>query len=255
MIVIKYGGHALPKDGSFDPSLSYLASEYKKGAKIVLVHGGGPQINKELEIHGLKPEMVNGLRKTTPEVFKVVQKVLAGEVLRGIVNQLIGLGINAVGISSADGNLIRAEIINPDLGAVGDVTEINLEFLELLLKENYLPVISPIGVDNKGQGLNLNADLIAGAIAGAGRAEKVLFMTDVEGIFRDYPNPDSLITNISYEELNSIKDSFSDGMLPKVSAVLNAIKLGAKSAIVFDGRSTENLKLAFHGKVGTLVSQ
>ena len=160
MIVIKYGGHALPKDGSADPSLSVIAAEFKRGQKFVLIHGGGPQINEELSLHSIKPEMVNGIRVTSPEVLNIVQKVLSGEVLRNIVNQFISLGVNAVGISSGDGATVRAMKQPGELGLVGEVVKVDTRFLETLLAEGYLPVISPIGVSETGIGLNLNADLV-----------------------------------------------------------------------------------------------
>ena len=253
MIVIKYGGHALPKDGSTDPSLALIAQEFKKGGKFVLVHGGGPQINSELTLHGIVPEMVNGLRKTTPEVFAVVQKVLSGDVLRGIVNQLIGLGVNAIGLSSGDGALIRAQQTQYELGLVGEVATVNTKILEDLISAGYLPVISPIGVSAEGKGLNLNADLVAGEIGGSLKAEKVLFMTDVAGIFRNWPDVSSLIDKIDLNELIEIAEIFKEGMAPKVKALITAVQSGAQSAYVFDGRSAENLRKAIHGELGTKV--
>jgi acetylglutamate kinase len=255
MIVIKYGGHALPKDGSIDPSLAVIASEFKHGTKIVLIHGGGPQINQELQLHGVQPEMVNGLRKTTPEVLAVVQKVLSGEVLRNIVNQLIGLGVNAIGISSGDGNLIRAEQQKGDLGLVGEVSQVNPKILNELLAAGYLPVISPIGVDSSGRALNMNADIIAGEIGGSLNAEKVLFMTDVPGIYKDWPNEDSLIEEISFKDLSEIAQEFQEGMAPKVQSLLTAVEKGAATAFVFDGRRAENLAKAIHGAMGTKVTK
>ena len=227
--------------------------EFKKGEKIVLVHGGGPQINEELEIHSIKPEMINGLRKTTPEVFKIVQKVLAGDVLRGITNQLIGLGIDAVGISSGDGGLIRAEQKMAELGLVGEISKVDFAFIDLLIANGKLPVISPNGVNIHGKGLNLNADLVAGALGGAARAQKVLFMTDVVGILENYPDPTSLIKEISFADLSAMKEKFVGGMLPKVEAALVAINAGAQSVVIFDGRKAENLRIALHGEIGTLV--
>jgi acetylglutamate kinase len=253
MILIKYGGHALPKDGSIDPSLAVIASEFKHGKKFILVHGGGPQIDKELNLHNVAPEMVNGLRKTSAQVLDVVQKVLSGDVLRSIVNQFIGLGINAVGISSSDGGTIRAKLKDGGLGFVGDISSVDGHFLNLLLENGYLPIVSPIGVDNFGQALNLNADLVAGEIGGALKAEKVLFMTDVPGIYSDWPDDSSLISEISIEELSEISARFVGGMVPKVNSLINAITKGAKSAYVFDGRSAENLKQAIHGDIGTKV--
>ena len=253
MILIKYGGHALPKDGSIDPSLAVIASEFKHGKQFVLVHGGGPQINQELTLHNIVPEMINGLRKTTPEVLSVVQKVLSGEVLRNIVNQFVALGVNAIGLSSGDGDLIRAQKESGDLGLVGEITSVDTSLLKLLLKNGYLPIISPVGVDSMGQALNLNADLVAGEIGGDINAEKVLFMTDVPGIYKNWPDESSLISSITVSELRKIADSFVEGMAPKVKSLLTAVNKGAKSAYVLDGRSAENLLKAIHGDIGTKV--
>lgn len=253
MIVIKYGGHALPKDGTSDPSLAVIASQFRGGREFVLVHGGGPQIDQELHLHRIDPVMINGLRRTTPEVLNIVQKVLSGDVLRNIVNQLIALGINAIGLSSGDGEVIRAQKRAGDLGLVGDITSVNTSLLKLLLKHGYLPVISPVGVDSKGQALNLNADLVAGEIGGNLHAEKVLFMTDVPGIYKNWPEESSLISTITFSELSTISHNFEDGMAPKVQSLLTAVNKGAKSAYVFDGRSAQNLLRAIQGDIGTKV--
>ena len=253
MFVFKYGGHAIPESSSVDPSVEYLAKLIKSGITIVIVHGGGPQINRELEIHGIKSEMIGGFRKTTPEVFEVVQRTLSGEVLRNLTNQFISQGINAVGISAGDGNLIRARNEKPELGLVGVVSAVNPDLLNNLLAQGITPVISPIAVDSQGLGLNMNADLIAGAIGGALGADAVLFSTDVAGIYREWPDLTSLIEVINVEELTRIAPDFEGGMIPKAQAAINAIESGAKSVRVFDGREVANLVAAFEGKSGTLV--
>ena len=253
MFVFKYGGHAIPEGASVDPSIEYLAGLIKSGVKMVVVHGGGPQINRELEIHGIKSEMIDGYRKTTPEVFEVVQRTLSGEVLRNLTNQFISQGINAVGISAGDGNLIRAKNVKPELGLVGVVSSVNPELLKNLMAQGITPVISPIAVNSEGVGLNMNADLIAGAIGGALGAEAVLFSTDVSGIYRNWPDETSLIESINSKELSSIAISFEDGMIPKAQAAINAIESGAKSVRIFDGRKVANVIAAFEGKAGTLV--
>jgi acetylglutamate kinase len=253
MFVFKYGGHAIPEGASVDPSIEYLAGLIKSGVKMVVVHGGGPQINRELEIHGIKSEMIDGYRKTTPEVFEVVQRTLSGEVLRNLTNQFISQGINAVGISAGDGNLIRAKNVKPELGLVGVVSSVNPELLKNLMAQGITPVISPIAVNSEGVGLNMNADLIAGAIGGALSADAVLFSTDVSGIYRNWPDETSLIESINSKELSSIAISFEDGMIPKAQAAINAIESGAKSVRIFDGRKVANVIAAFEGKAGTLV--
>ena len=253
MFVFKYGGHAIPEGASVDPSIEYLAKLIKSGVKLVVVHGGGPQINRELEIHGIKSEMIDGYRKTTPEVFEVVQRTLSGEVLRNLTNQFISQGINAVGISAGDGNLIRAKNVKPELGLVGVVSAVNPELLKNLMAQGITPVISPIAVNSEGVGLNMNADLIAGAIGGALSADAVLFSTDVSGIYRNWPDETSLIESIDSKELSSIAVSFEGGMIPKAQAAINAIESGAKSVRIFDGRKVANVIAAFEGKAGTLV--
>lgn len=254
MFVFKYGGHAIPEGASVDPSIEYLAKLIKSGVKMVVVHGGGPQINRELEIHGIKSEMVGGFRKTTPEVFEVVQRTLSGEVLRNLTNLFISQGINAVGISAGDGNLIRAKNEKPELGLVGVVSAVNPDLLKNLMAQGITPVVSPIAVNSEGLGLNMNADLIAGAIGGALSAEAVLFSTDVSGIYRNWPDETSLIESIDLKELSIIATEFEGGMIPKAQAAINALSSGAKSVRIFDGRNVANLIAAFEGNVGTLVT-
>jgi len=253
MIIFKYGGHAISEEEQRDPILGLLAKAIASGERIVLVHGGGPQINRELEIHEIKSEMLSGLRRTSPEVFAVVQRTLSGEVLRNLVNQLVGFGVNAIGISAGDGNLIRAEITNPELGLVGEVSDIDISLLLILLNEGLTPVISPVGVTREGIGVNMNADLVAGAIGGAMGADSVLFSTDVAGIYRNWPDADSLIDVIRVAELIEISRGFKGGMIPKAQSAIRAIKAGAKSVRVFDGRSVEGVQGALANTGGTLV--
>jgi acetylglutamate kinase len=253
MILFKYGGHAISDGKGIDPVLSLLAKEINAGKKIVIVHGGGPAINKELEIHGVKSETVDGLRKTTPEVFEVVQRTLCGEVQRKLVNQLIALGVNAVGLTAGDGGLTRAKIMRPELGLVGEVISVNPDFLVAQMNLGITPVISPISLTTDGQAVNMNADIIAGAIGGALTVDSVLFSTDVSGIYREWPDKNSLIKNINVVELADISKTFKGGMIPKTESAINAIKAGAKMAQVFDGREVINVELALKGQGGTLV--
>lgn len=253
MILFKYGGHAISDDQGIDPVLSLLSKQIKAGKKIVIVHGGGPAINKELEIHGVKSEMIGGLRKTTPEVFEVVQRTLCGEVQRKLVNQLIALGVNAVGLTAGDGDVTRAKISKPDLGLVGEVVSVNPDYLIAQMDLGITPVISPISISTDGQAVNMNADIIAGAIGGALNVDSVLFSTDVSGIYRNWPDKDSLIASISVDELADISKTLEGGMIPKAESAINAIKSGAKKAQIFDGREASQVGLALQGKSGTLV--
>ena len=253
MIVFKYGGHAIAQGVAVDPVIELLAELVKSGEKIVIVHGGGPQINRELEIHGIKTRMVKGLRKTTPEVFEVVQRTLSGEVLRNLTNQMIGQGINALGMSASDGGLMRGKISDALLGLVGEASTVNPEILQTLIAKGITPIVSPICVTKDGQGLNMNADLVAGALGGALNADVVMFSTDVPGIYRNYPDTDSLIKSITVSELKEVSKGFEGGMIPKAQAAIAAIESGAKSVRVFDGRDISSLKAAFAGQSGTLV--
>lgn len=262
MIVIKYGGHALPRPGVPDLTLKTISDFHRSGEKVVLVHGGGPQIDSELAIHQISSEMVGGYRPTTPEVFEVVQKVLSGQVLRTLVNQLIGFGANVVGLSTSDGATIRVSKMLPlvdgkevDMGLVGDIESTNSNLLTVLLNSGFLPVISPVATTSTGQGMNLNADIAAGAIGGALNADQVIFMTDVAGIYRNYPDPSSLISSISASQLKSLQPTFAAGMVPKVKAALHALAAGAKSVRIIDGRESSHLSQAFDGQGGTLVTQ
>ena len=254
MILFKYGGHAISDDQGIDPVLSSLSKQIKAGKKIVIVHGGGPAINKELEIHGVKSEMIGGLRKTTPEVFAVVQRTLCGEVQRKLVNQLIALGVNAVGLTAGDGDVTRAKISRPELGLVGEVVSVNPDYLIAQMDLGITPVISPISITTDGQAVNMNADVIAGAIGGALKVDSVLFSTDVSGIYRNWPDKDSLIQSISVNELSEISKTLEGGMIPKAEAAINAIKSGAKKVQIFDGRKVSSVELALQGEGGTLVS-
>ena len=254
MILFKYGGHAISDGQGIDPVLSLLSKQIKAGKKIVIVHGGGPAINKELEIHGVKSEMIRGLRKTTPEVFEVVQRTLCGEVQRKLVNQLIVLGVNAVGLTAGDGDVTRAKISKPELGLVGEVVSVNPDYLIAQMDLGITPVISPISITNDGQAVNMNADVIAGAIGGALKVDSVLFSTDVSSIYRNWPDKDSLIQSISINELSEISMTLEGGMIPKTESAINAIKSGAKKVQIFDGREISSVELALQGEGGTLVT-
>ena len=261
MILIKYGGHVLDNPENNKAIINAIADFHKSGQRVVVVHGGGPAINEELRIHNVESEMVQGYRKTTPEVMEVVQQTLCGGVLRNLTNSFIGCGVNAVGISTGDGSTLRAHKFTPskdgvsvDIGLVGEPSTVDPTFVNLLLDNGYLPVISPVAVQTDGRALNINGDIAAGAIAGALGASEVLFITDVAGIYRNWPDPDSIITEISQQDLAAISETFEDGMAPKVKAVLTALSSGAKRARIIDGTDIANLRAALQGQGGTVVN-
>ncbi len=260
MIVIKYGGHVIEGSSENESVINTIAKFHLSGGRVVVVHGGGPAIEAELAIHKVQTTMCGGYRVTTPEVMHVVQETLSGSVLRTLTNAFISFGVNAVGISSGDGGVLRARKFQPlvhgvstDIGFVGEAESTDPTFLNLLLANGYLPIISPVGVQSDGVALNINADIATGSIAGALDAHEVLFITDVAGIYRNWPDPASLIDEITLRELIEIAPTFSDGMAPKSKAVITALTSGAKRARVIDGSKFSNLEKALAGYGGTVV--
>jgi acetylglutamate kinase len=264
MIVIKFGGHAMTDmEGLFAQAVQGVVD---LGEECVIVHGGGPQIDAALKAANIEPEFIGGFRVTSPNVFEIVQRVLGGEVLRNIVAQLRKAGLNAVGLTGRDGGLLIAkrltQLVNGaeiELGQVGEVLRVDTAILETLIDSGFLPVVSPIATEGdetqeiSSAGLNVNADLAAAAIAGAMEATSLIFMTDVPGIYKNWPDTSSLISNIRASELDAMKDQFTEGMAPKVHAALNALRSGAHSVRVIDGRNPESFALALRGIGGTLV--
>jgi acetylglutamate kinase len=259
MIVIKFGGHAMSDEhGAF---AQVIADAITSGVTPVVVHGGGPQIGEALKIAGIESQFVGGFRVTTPETFDVVERVLAGEVGPAVAKSLLSSGVDAVALSGrTSGTLIAKPLTtlvdgtSVDLGLVGVISSVNPESVKELLSTGQVPVISPIASDSEGRiGFNVNADLAAAAIAGALDAEWLIIMTDVEGIYRNWPDKKSLITSITANELESLKSTFSEGMAPKVQACLDAIGAGAKAVRIIDGRDPSALQRALMGEGGTLV--
>ena len=250
MIVIKFGGHAMGSNSG--EWMSALASRFKDGERFVIVHGGGPQIDSELTVRNIEKKMINGFRFTSPEVMHVVEMVLTGSVLRSVVRSLVKAGLPAVGITGSDGALLQVELKDPEkLGLVGRVVKVNPKLLHDLIDMGYLPVVSPVANMNDGQSLNVNADLAAGAISGALRANQMIFLTDVPGIYANWPNKDSLIDEISVSKLKEM--SFSEGMIPKVEAAVSAVESGALAARIIDGNSLDAFTAALAGRGGTWV--
>ena len=265
MIVIKFGGHAMTDtEGLFAHAVQ---SALDMGEQCIIVHGGGPQIDKALETAQVESTFLGGFRVTSPAAFNIVQSVLSGEVFRNLVAQLRDVGINAMGLTGRDGGLLIAKRLTQlvdgtaaDLGQVGEIIRVDTAILDTLINAGFLPVVSPIATEGdevneiSRVGLNVNADLAAAAIAGAMGAQTFIFMTDVAGIYRNWPDPTSLISVISAAELRTLKDDFSAGMAPKVLAALKAIETGAETVRVIDGKDPLAFALALRGHGGTLVS-
>lgn len=259
VFVIKYGGSAMLNEQLRDSFARDVVLLAYVGIKVVVVHGGGPQISQTLEKFGLKAHFVGGVRKTDAETMHVVEMVLSGDINKDIValiNTHTQKPIYAVGLSGRDGELLRAkkldkesyfkelglEVPEEDLGFVGEVEEVNVELLQALLERNYIPVIAPVGVGEGGQAYNINADLCASKIAQALKAEKVIFLTDTEGV-KDKDG--SLISTLSAQDIPRLisEGVVKGGMIPKLKSCMSALKDGVKKVHIIDGRVPHSILL------------
>jgi acetylglutamate kinase len=259
VIVVKYGGNAM-----VDPALARTFAEdivlmHSVGLRPVVVHGGGPQISDLMERLGKVPEFRDGQRVTDAETVDIARMVLVGKVNREIVSAINVHGPLAVGVSGEDAGLILAGARHPDLGFVGDVHDVNPTLLQRLLAEELIPVVSTIGADATGQAYNINADTVAGAIAEALTAEKVIYLTDIEGLLADLADPSSLISRIDASALQTLIDdgTLTGGMIPKIAACLHAVTNGVGSAHLLDGRLPHVvlLELFSDAGVGTMITE
>lgn len=258
IVVVKYGGNAM-----INPELKAQVMEdivllWLIGIKVVLVHGGGPEINEMMAKLGKTAEFVDGLRVTDKESVDIVQMVLAGKVNKSLVNLLEMNGGKAMGISGMDGRLIEAKQKNDLLGYVGSITKINIDPVTDLLEKGYIPVISTVGCDREGNAYNINGDTAASFIAGALGAERLIMMTDIAGILRDKNDPDSLIPHVTISEAVQLfkQDVISGGMIPKVDCCIDAINRGVKKVIIMDGRVPHSIlmELLTNEGAGTMVT-
>ncbi len=238
IVVVKYGGNAMVSEKLKEQVMEDVVLLSLVGVKVVLVHGGGPEINDMLGRIGKKSEFVNGLRVTDKETVEVVQMVLAGKVNKSLVNYLGTKGGKAMGISGIDGHLIEAEIKNEALGYVGKITKVNVEPITDLLEKGYIPVVSTVACDKNGNAYNVNADTAASRIAGALEAECLISMTDIEGVLKNKEDPSSLIPIIDIADASRLFDEgiISGGMIPKVECCIDAIRHGVKKVFIMDGR-------------------
>lgn len=257
IVVVKYGGNAMSDDlSSFAQDVVLLHSV---GIKVVVVHGGGPQIGSMLKRLGVESRFVDGLRVTDAETLDVVRMVLVGKVNRDIVAALNVHGPIAVGVSGEDGSMLHASAASPELGFVGDIETVRTDVLDRLLAQDLVPVVATIGVDTEGQSYNINADTAAGAIADALGAAKLVYLTDIEGIRRDVEDTASLISTITAGDLQGLiaDGTVSAGMIPKVASCVHAVKGGVGHAHILDGRVPHALLLEIFTDqgVGTMVTR
>ena len=238
IVVVKYGGNAMVSEHLKDSVIRDIVLLQLIGVKVVLVHGGGPEITDMLGKIGKESKFVNGLRVTDQETVDVALMVLAGKINKSLVNLIELKGGNAIGLSGLDGHMIEAKVKNPELGFVGDITKVNIKPILDVIDKGYIPVVSTVGCDNEGHVYNINADTAAARLAGALGAESLIAMTDIAGILRDKDDPDTLISSIRIGDLPELVSSgvIQGGMVPKAECCRNAIEWGVNRVFIIDGR-------------------
>ena len=258
IVVIKYGGNAMVNEELKQQVMEDIALLWLIGVKVVLVHGGGPEISDVMKKFGKEAVFVDGLRVTDKETVDIVQMVLAGKVNKSLVTLLQKKGGHAVGLSGMDGGLIEAKVKDERLGYVGQITKIRPQPITDLLEKNYIPVISTVASDHDGNSYNINGDTAAAYIAGALGAERLIMMTDIAGILRDKDDPTTLIPQLTISEAKALYEEgvISGGMIPKVDCCIEAIHKGVKNVIIMDGRVPHSIlmEILTDEGAGTMVT-
>ena len=258
-VVIKYGGNAMVNYQLKEQVMEDIVLLWLIGVRVVLVHGGGPEINELMNKLGKKAVFVDGLRVTDKETIDIVQMVLAGKVNKTLVNLLEMNGGKAVGLSGMDGRLIECSLKDPRLGYVGKIEKINIQPVEDLLRGGYIPVISTLGCDQEGNTYNINGDTAAAHIAGALNAERLIMMTDIAGLLRDKDDPSTLIPQLTVSQAKALQSQgiISGGMIPKVECCIDAIQAGVKHVVMMDGRVPHSIlmELLTDEGAGTMVTE
>ncbi|HWC13206.1 MAG TPA: acetylglutamate kinase [Actinomycetota bacterium] len=245
-IVVKVGGQALDDPASASVVAEDLALLSLVGVQLVVVHGGGPQVSDAMRAAGVQPSFVDGLRVTDDTTMEIVRRVLVGSINNDLVARLARAGLQAVGLTGADGATVIARKLTSesgDLGRVGEVDRVDAGLLTTLLERGYTPLLASVAPDAQGDPLNVNADAVAGAVAGSLQAEKLVYLTNVEGLYRDLGDAGSLISEMKSDELRSIAPSLSSGMQPKAISILAALEQGVGKAHILDGRVPHALLL------------
>ena len=258
-VVVKYGGNAMIDEALKQQVMEDIVLLRLIGVKIVLVHGGGPEISDLMDKLGKKPVFVDGLRVTDKETVEIVQMVLAGKINKTLVNLIEAKGGRAVGLSGIDGRMIEAKMKDERLGYVGEITKVRIQPIVDLLEKDYIPVISTVGCDAEGNTYNINGDTAAAYLAGALAAERLILMTDIAGILRDRNDPSTLIPEITLAEAKNLFDEgvISGGMIPKVDCCVQALQQGVNNAVIMDGRIHHSIlmELLTNEGAGTLIKK
>ena len=257
IVVVKYGGNAMVNEQLKQQVLEDIALLWLIGVKVVLVHGGGPEISQTMKRLGKEAVFVDGLRVTDKETVDIVQMVLAGKINKTLVNLIQMKGGHAVGLSGIDGGIIEAKMKNEALGYVGEITKIRTQPITDLLEKNYIPVISTVASDRQGNTYNINGDTAGAYISGALGAERLIMMTDIAGILKDKDDPSTLIPVVTVEEAKKLQDEgvVSGGMIPKVECCIEALEHGVKHVVIMDGRIPHSIlmELLTDEGAGTMV--
>ncbi|MBE6778774.1 MAG: acetylglutamate kinase [Ruminococcaceae bacterium] len=258
IVVVKYGGNAMINEQLKQQVMEDIALLWLIGVKVVLVHGGGPEINETMKKLGKEAVFVDGLRVTDKETVDIVQMVLAGKVNKTLVNLLQMKGGHAVGVSGIDGGIIEARVKDDRLGYVGEITKIRTQPITDLLEKNYIPVVSTVASDREGNTYNINGDTAAAYIAGALGAERLIMMTDIAGILHDKDDPSTLIPELTISQARALYDEgvISGGMIPKVDCCIEAIHKGVQNVIIMDGRVPHSIlmEILTDEGAGTMVT-
>ena len=257
VVVIKYGGNAMINEQLKQQVMEDIVLLWLIGVKVVLVHGGGPEINETMQKLGKEAQFVNGLRVTDRETVDIVQMVLAGKINKTLVNLIQMKGGHAVGLSGIDGGILEAKMKDEALGYVGTVTKVRPQPINDLLEKGYIPVVSTVASDRMGNAYNINGDTAAARIAGALNAERLIMMTDIAGILKDKDDPSTLIPHITVSEAKELYDSgvISGGMIPKVDCCIDALEHGVDNVVIMDGRIPHSIlmELLTDEGAGTMV--
>lgn len=258
IVVIKYGGHAMISEQMRQRVISDIAWLSYVGMKPIIVHGGGPEINRMLELQRVEPQFINGLRVTSSDVMRTVEMVLTGSISPNLTTMLNEEGVSSVSVSGKDNKIMEAVKKDESLGLVGQVTNVNTGYLRQMLDDNLLPVISPIAYGPKGESLNINSDEAAAAIASALAAEKMIYLTDINGIYEDPADPTTLYSVMSADQIQAAieNEMITGGMIPKVENCLDAIQSGVRSCQIIDGTIPHAIILELFTKngIGTMIT-
>jgi acetylglutamate kinase len=259
LVVIKYGGNAMVDENLKQQVMEDIVLLWLIGVKVVLIHGGGPEISAMMAKLGKEPKFINGLRVTDKETIDIVQMVLAGKVNKDLVNLLQTKGGHAIGLSGIDGGILECQMKDEKLGYVGKITKVRTQPIEDILEKNYIPVVSTVASDRQGNAYNINGDTAAAHIAGALGAERLIMMTDIAGVLKDKDDPSTLIPEITVSEAKGLYDSgvISGGMIPKVDCCIEALDHGVNNVIIMDGRIPHSIlmELLTDEGAGTMVTK